>query len=75
MKTLTQARAETRTSSTVAILSNAAVVVALLLVLAIELVIPARRQSATFDEACHLYAGYNYWTRADFGVNPEHPHW
>jgi len=50
-----------------------AAVVALLLVLAIELVIPARRQSATFDEACHLYAGYNYWTRADFGVNPEHP--
>ena len=73
MKTLTQARAETRTSSTVAILSYAAVVLALLLVLAVELVIPARRQSATFDEACHLYAGYNYWTRADFGVNPEHP--
>ena len=72
MGTVTSMTAEASTSSKRR-LSYMAVVVALLLVLAIELVIPARRQSATFDEACHLYAGYNYWTRADFGVNPEHP--
>lgn len=33
----------------------------------------ARRESQTWDEACHIFAGYNYWTRADFGDNPEHP--
>jgi hypothetical protein len=48
-------------------------VAALMLVLAVELVVPARRQSAAYDEGCHAFAGYSYWTRADFGVNPEHP--
>jgi hypothetical protein len=48
-------------------------VAALLIVLVIELVVPARRQSAVFDEGCHAFAGYSYWNRADFGVNPEHP--
>ena len=33
----------------------------------------ARRESQTLDEGCHIFAGYSYWTRADFGVNPEHP--
>lgn len=32
---------------------------------------PARDQ--TWDEACHIFAGYSYWTRSDFGMNPEHP--
>jgi hypothetical protein len=50
-----------------------AAVAGLLLVLALELVVPARRQSAAYDEGCHTLAGYSYWTRADFGVNPEHP--
>lgn len=45
----------------------------LLLILAVELVVPAHRQSAAYDEGCHALAGYSYWTRADFGVNPEHP--
>ena len=48
-------------------------VVALILVLVIELMVPALRQSAIFDEGCHLLAGYSYWTRGDFGINPEHP--
>ncbi|HEY6183150.1 MAG TPA: glycosyltransferase family 39 protein [Terriglobales bacterium] len=48
-------------------------VTVLLLVLAIELVVPARRQSAAYDEGCHTLAGYSYWSRADFGMNPEHP--
>lgn len=51
-----------------------AVGVALLLsVLVVELVVPARRQSQTFDEGYHIVAGYSYWKSADFGVNPEHP--
>ena len=44
-----------------------------MLVLLIELIVPARRQSATFDESCHTLAGYTYWTKGDFGINPEHP--
>jgi 4-amino-4-deoxy-L-arabinose transferase-like glycosyltransferase len=50
-----------------------AAVASLLLVLALELIVPARRQSATFDEGCHILAGYSYWTRGDFAINPEHP--
>jgi len=33
----------------------------------------ARRESQTWDGGCHILAGYSYWTRGDFGVNPEHP--
>jgi hypothetical protein len=51
----------------------AAAVAFLMLVLLIELIVPARRQSATFDESCHTLAGYTYWTKGDFGINPEHP--
>ncbi len=50
-----------------------AAVAALLVVLSIELIIPARRQSASFDEGCHTFAGYSSWVRGDFGLNPEHP--
>jgi Dolichyl-phosphate-mannose-protein mannosyltransferase len=50
-----------------------AAVCLLLLILAIELVVPAHRQSAAYDEGCHAFAGYSYWTRGDFGINPEHP--
>ena len=45
----------------------------LLLVMAGELGLSARRQSQTFDEADHVYAGYQYWRCRDFGINPEHP--
>jgi len=48
-------------------------VIALMIVLAIELVVPARRQSSSFDEGAHTFAGYSYLTRGDFGMNPEHP--
>ncbi len=44
-----------------------------MLVLLIELLVPAYRQSMTFDEGCHILAGYSYWTRSDFGINPENP--
>jgi len=39
----------------------------------VELIVSARQQSPTIDEGCYLYAGFSYWTRADFGLNPEHP--
>src|SRR5271157_3142791 len=45
----------------------------LMLVLLVELIVPAYQQSATFDESCHTLAGYAYWTKGDFGINPENP--
>jgi len=48
-------------------------VAALLIVLLLELSLSIRRETQTWDEACHIFAGYSYWTRGDFGMNPEHP--
>src|SRR5215471_9618462 len=48
-------------------------VIALLLLIAAELALSVRRQSQTFDEAAHIFAGYSYWRNADYGINPEHP--
>lgn len=45
----------------------------LLIVLCAELVLSARQQSQTSDEACHILAGYRSWENYDFGINPEHP--
>ena len=50
-----------------------AAVVALLLILAVELFVPAREQSQTPDEANHLLGGVRSWKYGDFGTNPEHP--
>src|SRR6185437_15564148 len=47
-------------------------VVFLIVIFCIELLVPARRESQAIDEACHIYSGYRYWTKADFGMNPEH---
>jgi len=38
-----------------------------------QLALMARWQSMTCDEGNHIYSGYMSWTRADFGLNPEHP--
>ena len=48
-------------------------VVSLLIILLLELTFSIRRETQTWDEACHIFAGYSYWTRDDFGMNPEHP--
>jgi hypothetical protein len=45
----------------------------LVVILLAQLWLSVRRQSQTFDEACHTFAGYRYWTSSDFGFNPEHP--
>jgi tetratricopeptide (TPR) repeat protein len=50
-----------------------AAVILLLGIYLAELIVPAWRQSPTFDECAHIYSGYGYWKRADFGMNPEHP--
>ena len=49
------------------------VAVFLLLVLALQLILIARATSSTWDEAHHLFDGYNIWTRHDYGLNPEVP--
>jgi hypothetical protein len=44
--------------------------------LAIQTVLVAallRRESLTFDEDNHMFAGYMMWKTGDYGLNPEHP--
>ena len=52
-----------------------AVYIAILLLawLAVELCLAGRQQSATYDEADHIFAGYRYWMCSDFGSNFETP--
>ncbi|HEX4321427.1 MAG TPA: glycosyltransferase family 39 protein [Acidobacteriaceae bacterium] len=38
-----------------------------------ELVVSVHRQSLSWDEGDHIYAGYESWITGDFGINPEHP--
>lgn len=45
----------------------------LLLVFLCELTLSIRHQSLSWDEGDHIYAGYQSWKNADFGINPEHP--
>ena len=49
------------------------IVAALLTILFLQLAFSARRNSITWDEDDHIYAGYMMWKHADFGLNPEHP--
>ena len=51
----------------------AAMVLGLMAVLSGQLLLSSRRESQTWNEAYHLWAGYRYWQARDFGVNPEHP--
>jgi 4-amino-4-deoxy-L-arabinose transferase-like glycosyltransferase len=44
-----------------------------LIILGLQLVLSVRRESQTWDEGNHIFAGYMSWTHADFGLNPEHP--
>jgi tetratricopeptide (TPR) repeat protein len=53
--------------------AEAAGVIALVLLLGIQLALSVRQESQTWDEGDHIFAGYMTWTRADFGLNPEHP--
>lgn len=46
---------------------------ALLIIQTVLVVVTIHRESPTFDEPNHSYAGYRMWKNADFGLNPEHP--
>jgi 4-amino-4-deoxy-L-arabinose transferase-like glycosyltransferase len=48
------------------------VVVFFLAVIGLQMVLLARANSSTWDEADHTYAAYMQW-KGDFGLNPEHP--
>ncbi|HYL83709.1 MAG TPA: tetratricopeptide repeat protein [Candidatus Angelobacter sp.] len=48
-------------------------VISLLALLFLQLALSARRNSITWDEDNHIYAGYMSWKNGDFGLNPEHP--
>ena len=45
----------------------------LVLVFLGELIVSVHRQSLSWDEGDHIYAGYESWTTGNFGINPEHP--
>ena len=50
-----------------------AAVVALLAIQIVQTVLVVHRESLTFDEGDHMFAGYMMWHSGDFGLNPEHP--
>ncbi len=49
------------------------IVAALLVLIAVLLFASVRQESQTWDEAAHIFAGFEYWKHGDFGRNPEHP--
>jgi len=48
-------------------------VIALIAVQLSQIVVVLHRESLTFDEEDHMYAGYQMWKNGDYGLNPEHP--
>jgi dolichyl-phosphate-mannose-protein mannosyltransferase len=48
-------------------------VIGLLVVQAAQMIVTLHRESLTWDEEDHMYAGYRMWKNADYGLNPEHP--
>jgi 4-amino-4-deoxy-L-arabinose transferase-like glycosyltransferase len=48
-------------------------VVALIAVQILQIVVVIHRESLTWDEGDHMYAGYRMWKNGDYGLNPEHP--
>ena len=51
----------------------ACIAAVLLLILICQLVYVSRENSITWDEAHHLFDGYNIWKNSDYGLNPEVP--
>jgi 4-amino-4-deoxy-L-arabinose transferase-like glycosyltransferase len=48
-------------------------VFALLVIQAVQVALVVHRESLTFDEDNHIFAGYMMHKTADYGLNPEHP--
>ena len=49
------------------------IVLCLIALQAILTAFVVHRESLTFDEANHMFAGYMMWRTGDYGLNPEHP--
>ena len=49
------------------------IVVALMAVQAAQVAFIIHRESLTWDEDDHMFAGYMMWHTGDYGLNPEHP--
>ena len=49
------------------------IVLGLLAVQAVLVAAMVHRESLTFDEDNHMFAGYMMWKTGDYGLNPEHP--
>lgn len=49
------------------------IIVAVIFVIILQLGFSANRNSITWDEDDHIWAGYNSWKHLDYGINPEHP--
>ena len=47
--------------------------VVLLLIFGLQLALTVHRESLSWDEGDHIFAGYMSWKTHDFGLNPEHP--
>src|ERR1700747_2357458 len=50
-----------------------AIVFALLVIQAVQMAFVVHRESLTFDEDNHIFAGYMMHKTGDYGLNPEHP--
>lgn len=48
-------------------------VLVLLILQTAQMLFVVHRESLTFDEGDHMFAGYMMWKTGDFGLNPEHP--
>ncbi|HEY2857002.1 MAG TPA: glycosyltransferase family 39 protein [Terracidiphilus sp.] len=48
-------------------------VLVLLAIQAGQVIYVVHRESLTFDEGNHMFAGYMMWKTGDYGLNPEHP--
>jgi 4-amino-4-deoxy-L-arabinose transferase-like glycosyltransferase len=48
-------------------------VILLLVLQAAQVVYMVHRESLTWDEDDHMFAGYMMWKTGDYGLNPEHP--
>jgi hypothetical protein len=49
------------------------IVVGLIATQMLSTVLVIHRESLTFDEDNHMFAGYMMWHTGDYGLNPEHP--
>ncbi len=59
-----------RVRQTIIVISLAVTVLA---VVAVLMLVPAKRESQTSDEAVYLTSGLSYWKTGDFRLNNEHP--